>query len=60
MAKILSCREMGKECDFIARGKSVDEVLEKARDHGMKVHGMTEFPPDLLAKARSLIREEAA
>ncbi len=60
MAKILSCREMGAECDFIARGKTVDEVLEKAKEHGKKVHDMKEFPSDLLAKARSLIREEAA
>ncbi len=60
MAKILSCREMGVECDFIARGKTVDEVLEKAKEHGKKVHDMKEFPPDLMTKARSLIREEAA
>ncbi len=60
MAKILSCREMGVECDFIARGKTVDEVLEKAKEHGKKVHDMKEFTPDLLSKARSLIREEAA
>jgi len=32
----------------------------KAAEHGKKVHGMTEIPPDMLAKARSLIREEAA
>ncbi len=60
MAKILSCREMGAECDYVARGKTVEEVLEKAKEHGRKVHGMTEFPPDQLAKARSLVREEAA
>ena len=60
MAKILSCREMGAECDFVARGKTVEEVLEKATEHGKKVHGMTEIPPDKLAKARSLVREEAA
>ncbi len=60
MAKILSCREMGAECDFIARGKTVEEVIEKAKEHGKKAHGMTEFPPDQLAKARSLVREEAA
>ncbi len=60
MAKILSCREMGVECDFIARGKTVEEVLRKAVEHGKKVHGMTEIPPDKMEKARSLIREEAA
>ncbi len=60
MAKILSCREMGAECDFVARGKTVEEVLEKAAEHGKTVHGMTEIPPDKIEKARSLIREEAA
>ena len=62
MAKILSCREMGAECDFVARGKTVEEVLEKGMEHGKKVHGYTEadFTPELMTKARSLIREEAA
>ncbi len=60
MAKILSCREMGTECDFIARGKTVEEVIEKAKEHGRKVHDMKDFPPDMLTKARSLVREEAA
>ena len=60
MAKMLSCREMGKECDFIARGKTVDEVLEKAGYHARTVHGITELGPDDIAKARSLVREEAA
>jgi len=60
MAKILSCREMGADCDFIARGKTVEEVLEKAAEHGKTVHGMTEIPPDKPEKARSLVRDEAA
>ncbi len=60
MAKILSCRELGTECDFIARGKTVEDVIEKAKEHGRKVHDMKDFPPDMLTKARSLVREEAA
>lgn len=60
MAKILSCREMGKECDFIARGATVDEVLGKAAEHARDVHGITDLPADMIAMARSLIREEAA
>ena len=60
MGKILSCRTEG--CDFVARGKTVEEVLEKGKEHGTKVHGMTDadFTPEVMAKARSLIREEAA
>lgn len=60
MAKMLSCREMGKECDFVARGKTVDEVLDIAANHAKTVHGITDMPAELIVKARSLVREEAA
>ena len=60
MAKIPRCRETGSECDHIARGKTVEEVLEKARERGRTVHDMKDFPPDLPAKVRSLVRDEAA
>jgi len=58
MAKILSCRDVGVDCDFVARGASEEEILEKAAEHGRKEHGMTEIPPELYAKARAAIRDE--
>lgn len=60
MAKILSCRDAGVDCDYVARGETEEEILAKAAEHAKMAHGMVEFPPDLLAKARSLIRDEAA
>jgi predicted small metal-binding protein len=33
MAKVLRCRDVGVDCDFIARGATTKEVLEKAKDH---------------------------
>ena len=58
--KILSCREAGADCDFVARGKTEEEVLNKATKHGKKAHGMkpADFTPDKVKKFRDLIHEE--
>jgi len=57
MGKILRCRDVGVDCDWEARGATEKEVLDKAAEHGRKAHGMTQIPPDLLAKARAAIRD---
>jgi len=48
------------DCDFTARGETVEEILKQCVDHGREAHGMKEIPKDLEMKIRSLIREEAA
>jgi predicted small metal-binding protein len=58
MAKIIRCREVGVECDFDARGATVQEVLDKAAEHGRTAHGIQELSPELVAKVRAAIREE--
>lgn len=60
MAKVVYCRDAGVDCDFVARGKTVEEVLKQCMKHGREAHGMTEIPKDMEKKIRSLIREEAA
>ena len=60
MAKVLTCRDAGVDCDFVACGETVEEILGKAAKHGKEAHGMKEIPKDLEKKIRSLIREEAA
>ena len=60
MAKVLSCRDAGVDCDFVARGETAEEILKQCVDHGREAHGMKEIPKDLEMKIRSLIREEAA
>jgi predicted small metal-binding protein len=56
MEKILECRDMGMDCDFKARGSSVEDVLSKAAEHAKKTHNMKEMSMKLLDKARSSIR----
>lgn len=60
MAKILSCRDVGVDCDFVARGETEEEIFRQCAKHGKEAHGMEEIPPDLRAKMRGFIREEKA
>ena len=36
----LSCKESGLECDYVAEGKTVDEVLKDISEHAVNVHNM--------------------
>jgi predicted small metal-binding protein len=36
----LSCRESGLECDYVAEGKTHDEVLKNISEHAVYFHNM--------------------
>jgi predicted small metal-binding protein len=36
----LSCRESGLECDYVAEGKTQDEVLKRISEHAVDFHNM--------------------
>ncbi len=57
MAKVISCREAGQDCDEVIRGQTEEEVLQKAAEHA-KQHGLVEATPALAAQLRGLIKEE--
>jgi predicted small metal-binding protein len=59
MSKVVSCREVGVDCDFEARGETEQEVLQKCAEHAKSVHGMDRIPDDLAAKVRASIHDEA-
>jgi predicted small metal-binding protein len=48
---------VGSHCDFVACGKTEEEIFEKAREHARAEHNMNEIPKDLYDKARSAIRD---
>ncbi|MEM4408222.1 MAG: DUF1059 domain-containing protein [Candidatus Caldarchaeum sp.] len=58
MAKVIRCRDVGVDCDFEARGNTVDEVMQKCAEHAAKDHGMKEIPPEVADKVRAAIRDE--
>jgi predicted small metal-binding protein len=59
--KQLSCREMGGQCDFVARGDTADQVKERmfahaAKDHPEMLESMTpELQRQMQARMDSLL-----
>jgi predicted small metal-binding protein len=58
VTKVLTCRDVGVDCDFVARGTTVDEVMQKAAEHARTNHGYESIPPELAQKAKAAIRDE--
>ena len=62
MAMTLACKDAGmKECPFVARGQTVEEVLNNAGKHGKEVHGYTDeqlSDPELMNTMKKLIKTE--
>ncbi len=56
--KTIHCQDLGLSCDYVAGGKDEQEVLGKAAEHAKHEHGMEHIPDEVLAKARSVIRDE--
>jgi predicted small metal-binding protein len=60
MAKIVKCRDVGVDCDFVARGENEQDVLKQCAEHARSAHGMDEIPTELAQKVRGAMRDEAA
>ena len=58
----IKCRDAGVDCDFEARGSSVDEVMQRCADHAVRDHNMKAFGPELYTKMRRCLQtlEEGA
>jgi len=54
----MKCRDVGMDCDFVAKGKTEQEVLTKAAEHAKKDHGMEKIPDEVLTKVRAAIHDE--
>jgi predicted small metal-binding protein len=55
MGKILRCKDIGVDCDFVARGKTEGEVLKKASEHAKKDHNIKKVTKDYLDSWRKHI-----
>ena len=56
--KVLSCRDIGVDCGYQARGRSVDEVLAKATEHAKKDHNIKKVTKDYLDSWKKKIHDE--
>ena len=57
MAKVfvISCRDVGTDCEFAAKAGSVEDVIELCADHAREIHGMKGFDRAVYAKMRACI-----
>ena len=60
MPKVVRCRDVGVDCDFVARGETEEDILKQCAEHGRSAHNMNELPAELATKVRSAIKDEAA
>jgi len=58
MARRMSCRDVGPDCDFVARGETDEEVMGQVAEHARVAHGMDEVPPEVAERVRAAIRDE--
>jgi predicted small metal-binding protein len=54
--KELSCRDVGVDCDFVARADSTDEVIKQCVEHATARHQMKGFGRELYAKMMAAVR----
>ena len=53
---LISCRDAGVDCDFQARGSSLDEVMQRCAEHAIREHNMKGFGPELYVKMRRCVQ----
>jgi predicted small metal-binding protein len=61
MAKVylINFRDAGVDCDFQARGSSLDEVMQLCVDHGVWEHNMKESGPELYVNRDRVAQDQA-
>ena len=60
MTYTLACRDLGSDCPYIARGETIDKVVEDGVKHGKEVHGYTDEQlndPEMTEKVKAAIKE---
>ena len=58
MAKSISCKDVGMDCDFTARGESMEELMQVAAAHAKEAHGMDSIPAEMMPVVQSAMRDE--
>ena len=61
MAKTFTCRDVGVDCPYVARGETEEDLMADVIKHGKEVHGYTDEQlsnPEMMKKVKSAIKEE--
>ena len=62
MTMTLACKDMGMtECPFVARGQTMEELMNDAGKHAKEIHGYTDEQlndPELMNTLKKVIKTE--
>ena len=53
---VLNCRDIGADCEFVARGATIEEVVELCAEHGRAEHEMAAFGREFFVKMRRCVQ----
>ena len=60
MGKMLSCKDVGVDCDFVIHGQDEADILRQAAEHAKGCHQNVQMTPAVQAKIRSVIKDESS
>ncbi|MDC1136322.1 DUF1059 domain-containing protein [Nitrosopumilus sp.] len=58
MVKSISCKDAGKDCNWSASAKSVEELMTQVTEHVLAEHKEIELNSENIASIKSLIKED--
>ncbi|MDC0329467.1 DUF1059 domain-containing protein [Nitrosopumilus sp.] len=57
MTKSISCKDAGKDCNWSASAKSVEELMSQVTEHVLAEHKEIELNSENIASIKLLIKE---
>ena len=55
--KRFACGAVVPDCDAVFEADTEEEILRDVSRHAAEAHGMSEVPPDVIARVRSEIQD---
>lgn len=60
LAKIIRCKDVGFDCPAVVRAPNEEQALKQAAEHAKDAHGLDRITPEIVAKVKSVMRDEPA
>jgi predicted small metal-binding protein len=54
----LRCSDVGLQCDYVAKGHTMDELMEKAIKHSAEVHDKTEYSDEEMKGIMAAVKHD--
>lgn len=58
MTLVVRCREIGFDCEGVVKAETEEQLLSIVAEHAQTVHNIKEITPALVAKVKSVVRQE--